>query len=183
MDQGLIPRRYAKALYEVGEERNDNETLYGLMQRLADTFSVAPDLAPAIANPFVAAADKTSLLLHAVYGDDTEKAEATYADFIKLLEQNGRVDMARDIALAFISLYRKEHSIYRVDIASAAPMPEQQRKRLENVIAQHVGKGTMEYNYTTDPSLIGGFTVTVDSQRLDASVSNELQRLRRSLIK
>ncbi len=131
----------------------------------------------------MAAADKTSLLLHAVYGADTEKADATYADFIKLLEQNGRVDMARDIALAFISLYRKEHSIYRVDIASAAPMPEQQRKRLENVIAQHVGKGTMEYNYTTDPSLIGGFTVTVDSQRLDASVSNELQRLRRSLIK
>ncbi len=41
MDQGLIPRRYAKALYEVGEERNDNETLYGLMQRLADAFSVA----------------------------------------------------------------------------------------------------------------------------------------------
>lgn len=183
MDQGLIPRRYAKALYEVGKERNDNQTLYVLMQRLADTFGNTPELSSAVANPFVPVADKTSLLLHAVYGADTSKADATYADFIKLLEQNGRVDMAREIALAFISLYRKENSIYRVDIASAAPMAEPQRERLEGVIARHIGRGSMEFNYSTDSSLIGGFTVTVDSQRLDASVSNELQRLRRSLIK
>lgn len=182
MDQGLIPRRYAKALYEVGEERNDNEKLYSYMQTLADAFTEQPALATTLANPFVADSDKTSLLLHAVYGADTKGADATYVDFVKLLEQNKRVDMARAIAIAYISLYRKEHSIYRVAIASAAPLGNTEKKRLEAIISSHIGKGTMEYEYSVDPSLIGGFTVTVNSERLDASVSSELKRLRLSLI-
>ena len=47
MDQGLIPRRYAKALYEVGDKRHDNEKLYGLMQSLADfvTYNLGPNAA------------------------------------------------------------------------------------------------------------------------------------------
>lgn len=182
MDQGLIPRRYAKALYEVGEQRHDNEKLYSLMQSLAAAFANEPALAATLANPFVADSDKTSLLLHAVYGADTAGADATYVDFVKLLENNRRVDIARAIALAFISLYRKEHSIYRVAIASAAPPGDAEKARLQAIISRHIGKGTMEYEYSVDPSLIGGFTVTVNSERLDASVSNELKRLRLSLV-
>ena len=60
MDQGLIPRRYAKALYEVGEERHDNEKLYDAMQALAAAFTAQPALAPTLANPFVAGSDKAS---------------------------------------------------------------------------------------------------------------------------
>ncbi len=182
MDQGLIPRRYAKALYEVGDERHDNDTLYGIMQTLAASFAATPGLSATLANPFVADADKTSLLLDAVYGAGRADADPTYVDFVRLLERNGRVDMARAIALAFIALYRKEHSIYRVDVASAAPMGAAEKSRLEAVIGKHIGKGTMEFEYSVDPSLIGGFTVTVNSERLDASVSNELKRLRLQLI-
>lgn len=182
MDQGLIPRRYAKALYEVGLERHDNDKLYALMQALADAFSAQPALAATLANPFVPGSDKTSLLLHAVYGADTDGADTTYVDFVKLLEQNKRVDMARAIAIAFINLYRTNHAIYRVAVASAAPLGEPEKKRLEAVVAEHIANGTMEYEYSVDPSLIGGFTVTVNSERLDASVSNELKRLRLSLI-
>lgn len=40
----------------------------------------------------------------------------------------------------------------------------------------------MEYHAQTDPSLIGGFTIAIDNQRLDASVANELKQLQLSLI-
>lgn len=183
MDQGLIPRRYAKALYEVGSERNDNAALYMLMQQLAAAFVAEPALSQTLANPFVPDADKTSLLLHAVYGADTAEADGTYRDFVKLLEQNRRVDMARAIAVAFIDLYRKKNSIYRVEIVSAAPMGEPEKSRLEKIISLHLGAGTVEYNYKVDSSLIGGFTVTVNSERLDASVSNQLKQLKLSLVK
>ena len=179
MDKGLIPRRYAKALFEVALERKDSEKLYEIMQVLASAFTSNPALADTLANPFVADSDKASLLLYAVYGAD---ADATYSDFVKLLVRNKRVDMARAIAIAYISLYRKENSIYRVAIASAAPLGAPEKKRLEAIIAAHLGKGTMEYEYSVDPSLIGGFTVTVNSERLDASVSNQLKRLRLSLV-
>ena len=103
-------------------------------------------------------------------------------DFLKLLEKNKRTALARDIARAYVDLYRQQNAIYRVDICSAAPMGERERARLEQIIAKHVGEGTIEYNYTTDPSLIGGFTVTVNSERLDASVSSQLKQLRLKLV-
>lgn len=181
MDQGLIPRRYAKALYAVGVERSDTANLYQLMQALGKAFADTPGLAATVANPFVSDADKTSLLIQAVGGNDG-KPDATYVDFLKLLEKNKRTALARDIARAYVDLYRQQNAIYRVDICSAAPMGERERARLEQIIAKHVGEGTIEYNYTTDPSLIGGFTVTVNSERLDASVSSQLKQLRLKLV-
>ena len=170
MDKGLIPRRYAKALYQVGLERKDNETLYGLMQTLAASFAAEPALARTLANPFVAVSDKTAA------------AGITFADFLKLLVENGRLDIAWDIARAFIDLYRERHSIYRVVITSAATLGNEERRRLEALVAGHIGQGTIEYDYKVDPSLIGGFTVAVNSQLLDASVASRLQQLRQHLV-
>ncbi len=181
MDQGLIPRRYAKALYAVGAERSDTANLYQLMQSLVAAFAATPGLASTVANPFVSDADKTSLLTSAVYGKNG-KADATYEDFLRLLEKNKRTALARDIALAYVDLYRRENSIYRVDIVSAAAMGEGERSRLESIIGKHIGDGTFEYGYTVDPSLIGGFTVTVNSERLDASVATQLKQLRLKLV-
>lgn len=181
MDKGLIPRRYAKALYEVGAERQDNDRLYALMQTLASVFASQPLLAKTLANPFVSADEKMSLLTKAA-GETEASADATYSDFLKLLKENGRLDMAREIALAFISLYRSEHEIYRVTVQSAAPMAAAERERLEKVIAGHIGHGTMEYDYSVDPALIGGFIVTVNSERLDASVRHQLEEMKLHLL-
>ena len=41
----------------------------------------------------------------------------------------------------------------------------------------------MEYVSRVDPDLIGGFTVSIDNERLDASVRNELKQLRLNLLK
>lgn len=182
MDQGLIPRRYAKALYEVGEDRNDSGRLYELMQTLAEAFTAQPGLSATIANPYVSDGDKKKLLMAAVYGADAAGTDKTYDDFVGLLLQNRRADMAYAIARAYVDLYRTKNAIYRVDISSAAPLTEATKKRLEDVIAAHVGNGTMEYNYSVDPALIGGFTITVNSERLDASVANELKQLRLKLV-
>ncbi|MDE5629676.1 MAG: ATP synthase F1 subunit delta [Muribaculaceae bacterium] len=180
MNQGLLPRRYAKALYEVAVERNDDTALYTLMQKLVEAFSQTPGLASTMANPFVEPADKCRLVDTAVYADGIRNS--SFDDFVKLLVQNKRLDIIREAALAYIELYRQKNSIYRVDIRSAAPLKAEMRTRLENILRKHIGEGTLEIEYTVDPSLIGGFTVTVNSERLDASVSTELKNLRRSLI-
>lgn len=181
MDKGLIPRRYAKALYEVALERHSDKDLYALMQTMAASFAAEPALAATVANPFVPVSDKDSLLTEAA-GGKVASDNATFADFLRLLAQNRRIDMARDIALAYIELYRSANKIYRVVIESAALLTDKEKSRLEAVVARHIGNGTMEYEYRIDPALIGGFTVTVDSQRLDASVASQLKELRLELL-
>jgi F-type H+-transporting ATPase subunit delta len=181
MDQGLLPRRYAKALYKLAVERNCDAEMYGYMQRIVSAYAASPALQQTIANPFVDAATKTQLLQSAAgTGTDTS---ATLADFIKLLVNNRRIDLARLIALAYLQIYRNANNIYSVEIVSAAQLSDADAKRLRALIDRHLNGATAEYSYTINPDLIGGFVVNIDSERLDASVKNELEQLRLNLLK
>lgn len=179
MDQGLIPRRYAKALYEVAVEKGTAADLYTVMQRLSAAFAAEPRLGETMANPFVADADK----IHLIDTAAEPGSNATFGDFTTLLRRNGRLDMARDIANAFIDLYRRQNHIYKVTVESAAPLADDVRKRITALIQQHIGNGTLECTFEVVPSLIGGFKIRLGNELLDASVATQLNNIRLELIK
>lgn len=179
MDQGLVPKRYAKALYEVALENGTQAKLYELMQHLAASFGQEPALAATMANPFVSDADKAALILTASRSD---ASDPEMARFIGLLKANGRLGMVRDIAAAYLRIYRKANRISVVKVTAASPMGEQEQQRLKSLILSHLDGGRMEYSFDVDPDLIGGFAITIDNERLDASVKNELKQLRLKLL-
>lgn len=180
MDQGLIPHRYAKALYLAAKDKGSDGKLYELMCALGQAFASEADLQPAMANPYVPAADKLKLILAAC--GTTAEAAPLLDDFVTLLERNRRIDMIRSIAIAYQDIYRKANHIYRVEVvAAAAPSPENE-KRLKDLILKELHGGSMEYSLRISPDLIGGFVVNIDNERLDASIKNELKQLRFKLL-
>lgn len=179
MNQGLIPRRYAKALYKFALEKGADKRLYELTGNLVNAFLSQPALQEAVTNPFVTADDKTALLKTAA---GAEKDDTVFADFLSLLGQNNRIDFVRDIALAYRDIYRQTNGIYRVTVTSAAPLDAEGESRLKDLIERHLGGASMEYVAKVDPELIGGFTVSINNEKLDASVANELKQLRLKLI-
>ena len=185
MNEGLIPARYAKALYKFALEKGADKGLYRLMGNLGKSFVDNPTLDTTVANPFVADSDKTALLTTAAAADADTPApvKQVLADFLKLLCENRRLPLAGAIARAYCELYRKENRIYRVKIVSAMPLDNEEEQRLKKLISSHLGDASMEYTYSTDPDLIGGFTVDIDNERLDASVKNELKQFRLKLLK
>ena len=180
MNEGLIPRRYAKALYEVALERKQDEQMLGLMQTLANSFEANPGLKEVVANPFVSDQEKDKLLTTAAGATAQDK---TFADFLKLLAENRRIDLIQEIAISYLGIYRKEHNIRRVQVVSAAPLDPEVEKRIKDIITAHLNGGTMDFSTSIDPDLIGGFVVNIDNERLDASLRNELKELRLSLLK
>lgn len=179
MNQGLIPRRYAKALYQFASENNDADRVYSLMKTLSEAFDSEPLLQSTLANPFVAASDKMKLIATAA---GTDSSDSVTEDFLKLLEKNKRLDMTRAIARAYLDLYRQENHIYVVKVTSASELSAEGEARLKKLVASHLDGGKMEYTSEVNPDLIGGFTVAVGNERLDASISNELKQLRLNLL-
>ena len=102
MSNGLIPRRYAKALYKFAEEKGNTAAMYTTMLTLTDSFKSNPELQKVLANPFVSNTDKETLLTSAA---GTE-APADYADFVRLLIENRREEFTWLIALDYCDLYR-----------------------------------------------------------------------------
>lgn len=176
MDQGLLPRRYAKALYKFAAEKDATKAVYTCMQNIEAAFAANPTMQTTLANPFVSTADKKAIVTAAA-GKDADKL-STLADFVTLLVENRRIDILREIALAYTRLYRKANNIYAVRIVSAAPLDNADQQRLRALVDKHLDGGTAEYTFAVDPDLIGGFTVSIENERLDASVRNELEQLR-----
>lgn len=179
MNEGLIPRRYAKALLKFAKEKSCAERVYSQMQTLARSFAGNSGLTDALKNPFVDDKAKRQLVLAAAGSDDMD---SVLGDFVSLLMQNNRVGMTRDIAIAYQDLFRKANNIYPVEITSATEMDEAELKRLKQLIEKHLHGATAEYTLNVNSELIGGFVVNIGSERLDASLQNELKQLRLKLL-
>lgn len=179
MNEGLIPRRYAKALYEFAKEKGESGRVYGLMKNLTDSFSREESLQTVMGNPFVGSTDKAGLLKTA---SDAGKDDSAFNDFLSLLTANKRLDMARGIALAYLDIYRKTNNIYPVEVVTASALSADDEVRLKSLIKSYLNGGTMEYSHRVDSGLIGGFVINIGSERLDASISNELKQLRLKLL-
>lgn len=185
MNQGLLPRRYAKALQKFSAEKNVEDEMYTFMQNIASAMAARPDLCRAVSNPFVDNAKKTGLIVAAATDSaNVDAADNTAVgvlrDFVALLIKNHRIDMMQQMALAYRQMYRRQHNIHRVEIQSAAPLDNTAKERINQLIAPQLDGGTAETEYNVNPDLLGGFIVTVDNRRLDASLRNELQALGRT---
>ena len=65
MVTGLIPHRYAMALYKYAMETKTGDKVYEEMKRVADAFSSNPGLEKVLSNPYVKSDDKKRVLLAA----------------------------------------------------------------------------------------------------------------------
>ena len=100
--------------------------------------------------------------------------------FSALLIKNGRMPEVKRIFHCFIRLYEERHDIHLVRLKTAVDSPALQAK-IEAFVRDKVG-GQVEFLTEVDPALIGGFVLEVDDRRLDASVSRQLEDIRRQLI-
>lgn len=181
MDNGLIPRRYAKAILDFAVEHNADQALYGLAQNIEQAFRELPALSQTLANPFVAAADKETLIRTASKASENDRKLLDRV--LELLAENNRLSLTRQIFIEYCRLYRQRNNIHQVKVTSAAKLDQESEKRLLQTIAKHLPEGAkLEYSSSVDPELIGGFTVAIDNDRLDASVVAQLNDLRRHLI-
>lgn len=61
-------------------------------------------------------------------------------------------------------------------------MPQVELDKLKALVQKSFAGRTLEYTYDVTPDIIGGFVIDVDSVRMDASISNELEQLRLTLL-
>ena len=179
MNDGLIPKRYAKALYKYALENGDTEQIYELLKPLSQGLKGLDDVKRALLNPYIPAEEKGRVMMQLVGAQPGSSLDK----FILLVIRNNRAEFLRKIALAYVNLYREEHNIAKVVVSSAVELPEETINDIVLIIKRKMDEGTtLEVVSEIDPELIGGFTVKVGDVLLDASVKNELNQLRLKLI-
>ncbi len=85
--------------------------------------------------------------------------------------------------LAYRRIYRTENHISQAVVTTASNLGEQQMKKIRELVKNAFKGSVLEFSESVNPDLIGGFVIDVDSVRMDASVSNELEQLRQTLLR
>ena len=100
--------------------------------------------------------------------------------FVSLLVQNRREQYLKFIFNNFVSLYLEQNNMKMATLTTVEPNPSLEQK-VRALISEKTGCA-LDLTVKTDPSLIGGFKLVVDDMLLDASVSTQLEQLRRQFI-
>lgn len=169
--------RYAKALLELALDQNKIEVIEGNMEQILTVSAEAHDFQVFLNSPLIKV-DKKIEVIKSIFGN----FDALSISFLELVANNGREAMITEIAKAFLSQLKEHRGIVPVTIISAQALDAKTKEQITGKIKAAV-TGTLEITETIDESLIGGFIVRMGDHQIDASVSNQLNRLKQELVK
>lgn len=179
MNTGIIASRYALALLKLVEETGGGERVVRQVELLQGVLGKVPDLRRTLDDSgAVTAEQKLSLFEAALH----EEMAPELKKLLELLISNGRVAYSRLVFNSFVSEYYKSRGIIRGRLVlPSVDAGEGLEDRLRTLIESRTGKKLL-LRTEVDESLIGGFVLEVEDRMLDASVSHQLETIRRQFV-
>ncbi len=177
MNEGMISKRYAKALLLYAVDQKAEDAMYAEMKKLASSFLREPRLRMAMDNPTLNADDKLALIKAAVGG----KPGKEFTRFAEVVVKNKREVYFRNIALSYIDLYCETKHINTGKLVTAMPVDNAVKEKMKSLL-QKIKPGTLDFETSVDPGIEGGFILYIDTYRLDASVRSQLKRIKQQFI-
>ena len=177
MSQGVIARRYAKALINLAEK--DLENTGKSLTALADVFSNSAELSEVLSDTKVSSQIKQNVLKKILKKIKVSKLVDT---FIRYLLAKRRIVLLPNIERAFNLLLQEKLGRIEAGITVAQEIPEVTVGKLEKAISRYSGK-EVTVNITIDPAIIGGIVTRIGSVVIDGSIHTQLNQIRQSIIR
>ena len=174
MSELTVAARYAKSLIDLAEEQNSVDVMKKDMELFHDTLKANPELKAVLANPIVSHTKKIKIL-DEVFASKVNKASIT---FFKLMVNKCRFEILYATSKEYINMYDIKNNIVHASVVSASVLSDANKKKMIAEIHEATG-GTVKLDAKVDPSLIGGFVLTVGDRQVDTSIANDLKKLKK----
>lgn len=171
-----IAKRYAVALFEISKEtKSETVTLFEL-QSVANSIEQNPKIRELFESPIFSVEEKIKTFQALSQANFSQKT----IDFLKLLAEKGRLGLMTQVAPAFQIMIDKSAGVSRGEIRSASPLSAEEKKKIEETVAQKTKK-KVALTFKEDPSLLGGIVAQVDGWTFDDTLETHLRRLNEEL--
>jgi F-type H+-transporting ATPase subunit delta len=175
---GSIPRRYARALFQIGVEQGSFEGMGQELDDLAGVFQSSLELRQTLENPVFKPSEKRSILEKVLPRVAPSRHVQSFA---LLLLERGRISALPAIARAYRELTDAHAGRVRASVVSAQPLGAAELERVRRSLERRTGKKVI-LEASVDPDLIGGLVSRVGDLVLDGSVRTQLAALRDRLL-
>ncbi|WP_026897020.1 ATP synthase F1 subunit delta [Daejeonella oryzae] len=174
MSEIQVASRYAKSLMDLAEEQNTLEPIRNDIVSFIETLRQNPTLQAVLKNPIISPSRKLNILEELF----ASRFNPVVLSFFKLLVNKQRSSILYSIAKAFVDEYNIRKNIVKATVTSAAPLSEENKKQIEEVIKETT-HGEILLTTKVDPNLIGGFILNVGDKQFDTSLSSQLRKLKK----
>ncbi|MBA3899818.1 MAG: ATP synthase F1 subunit delta [Bacteroidetes bacterium] len=174
MKETIVASRYAKSLLDLAMEQGNLEQVKEDIQLLEKAIRESRDLANFIKNPIIKT-DKKTAVLKEIFDN---KISPLSHSFINLITVKKREVHLYAIAKGFLTQYNTHKRIMTAVITTASGVDENTRSRVLQMVTDAT-KNQIELIEKIDPSLIGGFILEYGDKRINTSISQKLNRLKR----
>jgi F-type H+-transporting ATPase subunit delta len=173
-ESNTIARPYADAAFKLALESDTLAAWSDALKRLTAVMK-APEAQALISNPGL-----SSLKVGALLGDAAGELSKEQRNFVQILAENERLSVLPEIATQFEAKRNRHEDVLDIRVTSAYPLTE---KQIEDIVI------TLQDRYgckvtgvaDVDTELIGGVSIRIGDEVIDASVRGKLAQLAASL--
>jgi len=166
-------RPYAQALLSSAGNDVKAQAVRAELALYAEAAGQIPDLDRMAASPAIPLEVKERILAEVCQKLDIGKLGHS---LLALLMRNFRLVHLGAVLEAIDQILNRRLGIVVAEVTSAQPLGDEQRDRLQNVLARILDQ-RVDLTLKTDPKLLGGFIARIGSYRYDASLEGQLDRL------
>ncbi|MBK9285471.1 MAG: ATP synthase F1 subunit delta [Sphingobacteriaceae bacterium] len=170
----IVASRYAKSLLDLSIENKQLEVVRKDMQIIDSLCKSNREFVLLLESPVVNT-DKKIAILKSIF----EKNISTLSlSFLNLIASKRRENYISHIASSFDAQYKIYKNITTVKIESAIALDAKLKESVLSLVKQNV-KGEIELMEKVNPSLIGGFILTINDKQIDQSIASKLNKLKK----
>jgi F-type H+-transporting ATPase subunit delta len=178
MTTGSVARRYAKALYELGDKQGNLLGLIRNVQSLAEVWSGSEELREVMTNPLVKLQTRRKILKEVL---SKLAALEVARHFAYLLFDKSRLEELPDIGRELGRLADEKQNRLRAEVIAATPVSDVVVTKLKYVLERLTGKVVI-LTTREDPGLIGGMVTRVGDLMYDGSIKGRLKSVKEKML-
>ena len=170
-----LARVYSEALFDAARGEGKIDEIREQLGAFADALEQHRELNSFFFSPSFSSREKKEGVERVLVG-----AEEIFVNFLNVLIDNHRMPVIFRIRKQYEELWREENKLLPVEITSAVELDEDVARRIAERVEQQTGR-RVELTRRVDDAILGGLVVRVSNMILDASIKNQLERLRRQV--
>ena len=177
MNYSAITTRYSKALFTLAKEKNILSNIEKDMALIVSVCDNEQYFNQFLENPVLAYSKKIDIFNKIFKG----KTDTITINFFQLIAKNRREQFLRHMAVNFLNLYKKSQGIKTIHFSTVEKISEAVKKEIKELVKSSF-KSKTDLVEKINKDLIGGFVFRIDDEQYDASVANQLEKIKREIV-